>query len=133
MKKRSDRVVLTVPYSPQSHHLVGAERIRLVKPLATLTSIPRGGVVADVALAEALKKKQLSAAALDVFENQPNVHPVLRTLSNALFTPYVGSATRKTRLRIAKLAARNLTGALPGRDSPSAINADADRERRRDS
>jgi glyoxylate/hydroxypyruvate/2-ketogluconate reductase len=83
MKKRSDRVVLTAPYSPQSHHLVGAERIRLVKPLATLTSIPRGGVVADVALAEALKKKQLSAAALDVFENQPNVHPVLRTLSNA--------------------------------------------------
>jgi gluconate 2-dehydrogenase len=71
--READHVVLVVPYSAESHHLIGAKEIALMKSTATLVNIARGGIVDDAALAEALKAKRIFAAGLDVFEGEPKV------------------------------------------------------------
>ena len=73
--KTADHVVLVVPYSPASHHTIGAAELALMKPTATLVNIARGGIVDDAALAAALRDKRIAAAGLDVFEGEPKVHP----------------------------------------------------------
>ncbi|MGH8846854.1 MAG: 2-hydroxyacid dehydrogenase [Polaromonas sp.] len=106
--KSADHVVLVLPYSPSSHHTIGAAELALMKPTATLINIARGGIVDDAALAAALKSKQIAAAGLDVFEGEPRVHPDLLTVPNVVLTPHIASATIPTRLAMANLAADNL-------------------------
>jgi len=108
----SDHLVIVVPYSPASHHLVGAAELALMKPSATLTNIARGGVVDDAALATALRERRLAAAGLDVFEGEPKVHPDLLTVPNVVLTPHIASASVATRRAMALLAADNLIAAL---------------------
>jgi gluconate 2-dehydrogenase len=110
--RESDHLVLVVPYSPASHHAVGPAELALMKPTATLTNIARGGVVDDVALALALRERRIAAAALDVFEGEPRVHPGLLDVPNVVLTPHIASATVATRLAMADLAADNLIAAL---------------------
>lgn len=104
----ADHVVLVVPYSPESHHTIGAAELALMKPTATLVNIARGGIVDDAALAAALREKRIAAAGLDVFEGEPAVHPDLLTVPNVVLTPHIASATLPTRLAMANLAADNL-------------------------
>jgi gluconate 2-dehydrogenase len=106
--KTSDHLVLVLPYSAESHHSIGAAEIAKMKPTATLVNIARGGIVDDAALAHALKHQQIAAAGLDVFEGEPSVHPDLLTVPNVVLTPHIASATVKTRLAMAQLAADNL-------------------------
>lgn len=122
--READHVVLVVPYSAESHHLIGAKEIALMKPTATLVNIARGGIVDDAALAAALKAKTLFAAGLDVFEGEPKVHPELLTLSNVVLAPHIASATEKTRRAMIALAAENLSAALEGKRPPSLINTE---------
>ena len=110
--KAADHLVLVLPYSPASHHAIGAAELALMKPTATLTNIARGGIVDDAALALALREKRIAAAGLDVFEGEPRVHPDLLTLPNVVLTPHIASATVPTRLAMANLAADNLIGYL---------------------
>jgi gluconate 2-dehydrogenase len=119
---QADHLVIVVPYSPQSHHLVGAAELTLMKPSATLTNIARGGIVDDVALAAALREGRLAAAGLDVFEGEPRVHPDLLALRNVVLTPHIASASLPTRLAMAQLAADNLIAALTGGRPPTALN-----------
>jgi gluconate 2-dehydrogenase len=120
--QQSDHLLLVLPYSPAVHHVIGAAEIALMKPTATLTNIARGGVVDEVALAEALRKHQIAAAGLDVFEGEPAVNPVLLTLPNIVLTPHIASATVKTRLAMADLAADNLIAVLTGGVPPTPLN-----------
>jgi gluconate 2-dehydrogenase len=120
--QQSDHLLLVLPYSPAVHHVIGAAEIALMKPTATLTNIARGGVVDEVALAEALSKHQIAAAGLDVFEGEPAVNPVLLTLPNIVLTPHIASATVKTRLAMADLAADNLIAVLTGGVPPTPLN-----------
>ena len=106
--KTADHVVLVVPYSPASHHTIGAAEIALMKPTATLVNIARGGIVDDAALAVALREKRIAAAGLDVFEGEPKVHLDLLTVPNVVLTPHIASATVPTRRAMADLAADNL-------------------------
>jgi len=122
--READHVILVVPYSAESHHLIGAKEIALMKPTATLVNIARGGIVDDAALAAALKAKTIFAAGLDVFEGEPKVHPELLTLSNVVLAPHIASATEKTRRAMIALAAENLSAALEGRRPPSLINTE---------
>ena len=108
----SDHLVIVVPYSAASHHLVGAAEIALMKTSATLTNIARGGIVDDAALARALRERRIAAAGLDVFEGEPAVHPELLTLPNVVLTPHIGSASLPTRRAMANLAVDNLLAAL---------------------
>jgi glyoxylate/hydroxypyruvate/2-ketogluconate reductase len=110
--RTADHVVLVMPYSAESHHAIGAAELALMKPTANLVNIARGGIVDDVALAQALREKRIGAAALDVFEGEPKVHPALLDVPNVVLTPHIASATIPTRLAMAKLAADNLIAYL---------------------
>ncbi|TCP09734.1 2-hydroxyacid dehydrogenase [Caldimonas thermodepolymerans] len=110
--RESDHLILVLPYSPQSHHAIGAAELALMKPTATLVNIARGGIVDDAALAEALRERRISAAGLDVFEGEPQVHPGLLDVPNVVLTPHIASATVATRLAMANLAADNLIAGL---------------------
>jgi gluconate 2-dehydrogenase len=110
--READHLVIVVPYSPQSHHLVGAAELALMKPTATLTNIARGGIVDDAALAAALRERRIAAAGLDVFEGEPSVHPDLLTVPNVVLTPHIASASAATRRAMFTLACDNLVAAL---------------------
>lgn len=120
--READHLVIVVPYSPESHHAVGAAELALMKPTATLTNIARGGVVDDAALAQALRDKKIAAAGLDVFEGEPKVHPDLLTVPNVVLTPHIASASVDTRRAMAMLAAENLIAALTGGRPPTPVN-----------
>jgi gluconate 2-dehydrogenase len=123
--RESDHLVIVVPYSAAAHHLVGAGELALMKPTATLVNIARGGIVDDAALAAALRAGRLAAAGLDVFEDEPAVHPDLLALDNVVLTPHIGSATVPTRLAMAALAVENMICMLDpaaGRAPPTLLN-----------
>ena len=123
--RTADHVVLVLPYTPENHHTIGAKEIALMKPTATLVNIARGGIVDDMALAQALKDKKIFAAGLDVFEGEPKVNPELLKLSNVVLAPHIASATEKTRRAMIDLAVENLRAALAGKKPPSLINTEA--------
>jgi len=120
--READHLVLVLPYSPAAHHSIGAAELAQMKPTATLTNVARGGIVDDAALAVALRERRIAAAALDVFEGEPAVHPDLLTVPNVVLTPHIASATVATRRAMAELAADNLIAALTGGPVKTPIN-----------
>ncbi|MBX3664829.1 MAG: D-glycerate dehydrogenase [Burkholderiales bacterium] len=122
---QSDFVVLQVPYSPATHHLIGAAQLKKMKPTAILINSTRGGVVDDAALIAALKDGTIRGAGLDVYENEPKLHPEFLALDNVVLAPHVGSSTEATRKAMAMLAAQNLVVALQGGIPPNLINPEA--------
>jgi gluconate 2-dehydrogenase len=110
--RESDHLILVVPYSPTSHHAIGAAELAQMKRSATLTNIARGGVVDDAALAVALRERTIAAAGLDVFEGEPALHPGLLSVPNVVLTPHIGSASVNTRRAMAALTVDNLIAAL---------------------
>jgi gluconate 2-dehydrogenase len=125
--RQSDFVVLQVPYSPATHHLIGAAELSKMKPTAILINSTRGGVVDDAALIEALKNGTIRAAGLDVFENEPKLDPRFLELDNVVLAPHVGSSTEATRRAMAMTAAKNAVAALTGGKPPNVINPEAAR------
>jgi glyoxylate/hydroxypyruvate/2-ketogluconate reductase len=125
--ERSDFVVLQVPYSPETHHLIGAKQLKLMKPTAILVNSTRGGVVDDAALIEALRDGTIRAAGLDVFENEPKLNPAFLELDNVALAPHIGSSTEATRRAMAMTAAKNLVAALTGATPPNLLNPEARR------
>jgi lactate dehydrogenase-like 2-hydroxyacid dehydrogenase len=117
-----DYLVLLLPYSAASHHVIGAAELTLMKPTAHLINVARGGIVDDAALVAALRDGRLGGAALDVFEGEPAVHPGLLELDNVVLTPHIGSSTRATRLAMALMAADNLIAALSGQRPANLLN-----------
>ena len=110
--RTADHVVLVLPYSPASHHTIGAREIAMMKPTANLINIARGGIVDDAALAVALRERKIAGAGLDVYEGEPKLNPALLTVPNVVLTPHIASSTIATRLAMANLAADNLIGFL---------------------
>ncbi|HEX7816923.1 D-glycerate dehydrogenase [Dyella sp.] len=108
----SDHLILVLPFTPANRHAMGAPELARMKPSAVLVNVARGGIVDDVALAAALREKRIGAAALDVFEGEPSVHPDLLALDNVVLSPHIASASEDTRRAMALLAAENLLAAL---------------------
>lgn len=125
--RTADHVILVLPYSAVSHHLIGAPELALMKPTATLVNIARGGIVDDVALIAALRAGQIAAAGIDVFENEPAFNPDFLSLKNVVLTPHIGSASVPTRHAMAYCAADNLIAALSGAQPPNLLNPDVSR------
>ena len=119
---QSDFVVLQVPYSAATHHLIGAAELARMKSSAILINAARGGVVDDAALIEALARGTIRAAGLDVFENEPAFAPGFLALRNVVLAPHIGSSTRATRLAMAMTAARNAHAVLTGQPAPNRVN-----------
>jgi glyoxylate reductase len=117
--RESDFVAITVPLTPDTRHLVGERELALMRPGAILVNTSRGPIVDEVALAAALRSGHLAAAGLDVFEDEPRVHPDLVACETAVLVPHIGSATRETRLGMATLACRGLAQALRGERPPN--------------
>jgi gluconate 2-dehydrogenase len=120
--KQSDFVVLQVPYSPETHHMIGAAELKQMKRTAILINSTRGGVVDDAALIAALLEGTIRAAGLDVFENEPRLNPAFLGLDNVVLAPHVGSSTEATRRAMAMTAARNLVAVLSGSKPPNLLN-----------
>ncbi|HKC43473.1 MAG TPA: D-glycerate dehydrogenase [Burkholderiales bacterium] len=128
--RASDFVCLVLPYTRDTHHLIGERELALMKSTAVLVNIARGGIVDDAALVAALKARRIAGAGLDVFEGEPALHPGFRELDNVVLTPHIGSASRATRLAMGMTAVANLRAALAGERPPNLLNPDAWEKRR---
>ncbi len=124
----ADHLLLVLPYTAQNHHIIDATALAKMKPSATLVNIARGGIVDELALADALGNGRLASAALDVYENEPQVRPELLALRNIVLAPHIGSASLATRRAMVQLAVDNLLAGLgigPDAGRPvNVVNAD---------
>ncbi|HZG70556.1 MAG TPA: D-glycerate dehydrogenase [Chondromyces sp.] len=121
--EQSDFVSLLIPYKPEVHHLIGKKELALMKKEAILINTARGGLVDESALYDALANGLIWGAGLDVFEEEPVPvnHPLL-TLPNLVTLPHIGSATVKTRMKMASLAADNILNVLQGKEPITPVN-----------
>jgi glyoxylate reductase len=121
--RRSDVVSLHVPLTAGTRHLIDAARLATMKPTAVLVNTARGAVVDEAALADALHTGTIFGAGLDVFEDEPSVHPRLLAAPNAVLLPHIGSATVATRTAMARMAASSVVEVLAGRRPPNLVTA----------
>jgi glyoxylate reductase len=117
----ADVVSLHCPLTDETHHLVDARAFSGMKPTAYLVNTTRGPVVDEEALVQALRTGQIAGAGLDVYENEPRIHPGLLELENVVLVPHLGSATIETRDAMAVLAAENVTSILRGEPAKTPI------------
>ncbi len=110
----SDVITLHCPLTPATHHLIGDEELALMKPTAILVNTARGPIVDEAALVAALKGGVIAAAGLDVYEEEPRLHPDLRHLENVVLLPHIGSAGQATRDAMGRLAVDNVRAVLAG-------------------
>ncbi|MBM3212525.1 D-glycerate dehydrogenase [Candidatus Poribacteria bacterium] len=120
--KESDFVSIHVPLMPETRHLIGRRSLAMMKPTAYLINTSRGPVVDEEALAEALRNKVIGGAGLDVYEKEPEIHPGLMELDNAVLAPHIASGSVETRGKMAMMAAENVVAALNGKTPPNAVN-----------
>ena len=118
----ADVVTLHTPLTPETRHLIDSAALRQMRSDAYLVNTSRGPIVDEAALVKALRGDKIAGAALDVFENEPDVHPDLRELDNVVLIPHLGSATIETRTAMAVLAADNALAVLGGEKPPTAVN-----------
>ena len=119
---RSDFVCLHPPLTDATRHLIGEEELRSMKRGAFLINAARGPVVDEAALVRALREGWIAGAALDVYENEPQLSPGLADLDNVVLLPHILSASHDTRGRMAEIAARNALCHLRGERAPEVVN-----------
>jgi glyoxylate reductase len=120
---QSDFISIHAPLTDDTHHLIDAAALAMMKPSAILINTARGPIVDEAALAAALASGQLAGAGLDVFEREPEVHAaLLKQHQHVVLAPHIGSATYDTRRDMSVLAARNVVRALGGNKPPSLVN-----------
>jgi glyoxylate reductase len=119
----SDIVSLHVPLTAQTRHLIDRRALTRMKRSAYLINTARGPVVDEAALAWALQELLIAGAALDVYENEPAVHPDLLVLENVLLVPHLASGTTETRTAMAELAVENVIAVLSGRPPLTPVSA----------
>jgi glyoxylate reductase len=128
--KESDFVSIHVPLMKETHHLVNADRLKLMKTTAYLINNSRGPVVDEKALYEALKTGKIAGAGLDVFEQEPTPfdNPLLK-LDNVIVAPHISSASFETRSKMAEMVAENLVAFFEGKKPPNLVNPDVSKVR----
>jgi glyoxylate reductase len=120
--RESDFISVHTPLTEETRHMIGARELSLMGESAVLVNTSRGPVVDEAALAEALAAGTIFAAGLDVYEEEPEVHPELLRLENVVLAPHIGSASIETRNKMAAVAAENIVAALKGETPPNAVN-----------
>ena len=122
--KNSDVISCHIPLNSQTFHLIGKREIAKMKPNSILINTSRGPVIDEAALVNALKKKKIFGAGLDVYEKEPELTPGLKELPNVVLAPHTGSASKETRERMAVLAAQNLLAGLKGVRPQHLVNSE---------
>jgi glyoxylate reductase len=120
--KASDFVSLHLPLTEKSYHLMDRRAFRLMKPTAFLINTARGPIVDEKALIEAITKKRIAGAGLDVFEEEPFVSTRLRKMKGSVLLPHIGSASRETRIRMGFMVCENLSAVFKGKKPPHQVN-----------
>jgi glyoxylate reductase len=120
---QSDIVTLHTPGGTDTHHLIDARRLALMKPTAVLVNTARGTVVDEGALAEALREGRLFAAGIDVFAREPEIDPRLLAAPRTVLLPHIGSASQATRTRMAMMATSAVATVLDGGIPPNVVRA----------
>lgn len=123
MLPEADVVSLHLPLTADTHHLIDARRLTLLKPTAVVVNTARGPVVDEQALARALEEGRLFAAGLDVYEREPEIEPRLLAAPRTVLLPHIGSASVATRTRMARLAASAVVDVLAGRIPVNTVSA----------
>ena len=118
----ADFVSVHTPLTDETRHLIGPEELRRMKLTAVLVNTSRGPVVDEGALADALADGRIFAAGLDVYEDEPKVHPKLLDLENAVLAPHIGSGSQETRDGMAVLAAENIVAVLSGGEPKTPVD-----------
>ena len=121
----SDFVTIHTPLTPETHHLIGEKELRMMKKTAHLINAARGPMIDERALVRALKNKWIAGAALDVYENEPDLTPGLCELDNVIIVPHLGSASTATRTKMATMAATDLVAGLTGKVPSNLVNQEA--------
>src|SRR6202171_3096641 len=119
--RQSDFITVHVPLLPETRKMIGAAQLRMMKPTAILVNTSRGPVVDEAALAQALDSKVIAGAGLDVFEQEPHVHPLLLKLENLVLAPHIASASIDTRRKMSLVAVENALAALGGKRHPKLL------------
>jgi glyoxylate reductase len=117
----SDFISLHVPLMPETRGLFDSPKFYRMKPTAFLINTSRGPVVEEAALVAALDAKKIAGAALDVFENEPFIHPGLKR-ANVVLAPHLASASLETRTKMAVMAAKNVVALFAGQLPPNLLN-----------
>jgi glyoxylate reductase len=117
----SDFVSLHVPLTMETHHLIGPNQLALMQPTAFLINSSRGPIVDEAALVSALQQQRLAGAGLDVFEQEPAIHPGLRGLRQVVLLPHLGSATLTTRVRMGMICLENISALFAGISPPNQV------------
>jgi glyoxylate reductase len=117
----SDFISVHVPLLPETRRLFDAPKFKRMKPTAFLINTSRGPVVDEAALVAALEGEQIAGAGLDVYENEPFIHPGLKR-SNVVLAPHMASASLETRTKMACIAAENVVALFTGRQPPNILN-----------
>jgi len=120
--KESDFVTVHVPLLESTHHLLNDAAFKQMKKTAYLINTSRGPIVDEAALVRALKNREIAGAGIDVYEEEPKIHPELISLDNAVLTPHTASATIETRTKMATMAAQNLVDGLKGKRPENLLN-----------
>ncbi len=119
--READVVSVHTPLTPETKHLIDAKAIALMKKNAIIVNTSRGAVIDEAALAAALKERRIYGAGLDVFENEPRVHPELIGLTNCVLTPHIGSAEEKYRRLMTEMVSENAGAMLAGKRPPNQV------------
>ncbi|MBQ3457955.1 MAG: D-glycerate dehydrogenase [Synergistaceae bacterium] len=119
--ERSDFVSLHLPLTDSTRHLIGARELAKMKPEGILINTSRGPVVDEKALADALSRHVIAGAGLDVYENEPEVEPALKTLNNVVLLPHIGTATFGTRREMGLMVIRNIEAVFAGKEPPQMV------------
>ncbi|NBM56089.1 glyoxylate/hydroxypyruvate reductase GhrB [Proteus vulgaris] len=121
--QQSDFVCITLPLTPETHHLISQNQFSMMKPDAYLINAGRGAVVDEKALINALEQKEIAGAGLDVFETEPlSLSSPLLSMKNVVAVPHIGSATKETRYAMAECAVDNLIAALSDNVKENCVN-----------
>jgi glyoxylate reductase len=120
--RESDFVSIHSPLNAATRRQIGAREFGLMKRTAFIINTARGAIVDEAALVRVLKARKIAGAGLDVFENEPKVHPALKTLRNVVIVPHLGSATVEVREQMANIVVDNIEALLAGRRPPNIVN-----------
>jgi len=119
--KEADVVSIHTPLTPETRHLINERTLKLMKPSAILINTARGPIVEEAALVRALEEKRIYGAGLDVFEDEPRVHPGLITMEQVVLSPHIGSAAERYREMMTAMVEENVRAVLAGREPPNLV------------